>query len=69
MIRVFCDAQGLVLESSGVVRRPSAALAFDDLFTAADPVALALQAWEGGASALLPDDPGAPIGTLVNTVA
>ena len=63
MIRVFCDAQGLVLESSGVVRRPSAALAFDDLFTAADPVALALQAWESGVSAVLPDHPGAPIGS------
>lgn len=63
MIRVFSDALGLLLESAGEVRRPSGVLAFDDLFTAADPTGLVTRAWEGGVAATLPEISGAPIGS------
>ena len=63
MMRAFCDSLGLVIESSGTVRRPSFLLGIDELFSAADPVALARQAWEGGEPASLPETPGAPIGS------
>ncbi len=62
MIRVYCDSPGLLLESAGVVRRPVVPLAIDDLFTAADPVAVARQAWEGGEPAVLPEALLAPVG-------
>lgn len=63
MIRVCCDTSGLVMECDGTVRRPSAPLVIDDLFTAADPVAMVRQAWESGVPAELPDVPLAPIGS------
>ena len=63
MIRVFRDTQGLVLESAGEVRRAPGDIGFDDLFTAADPVALVRSAWESGVAAPLPEDPGTPIGS------
>jgi 2-dehydro-3-deoxy-D-arabinonate dehydratase len=63
MIRIFRDPLGLVLESAGAARRPSVDLGFDDLFTAADPLALARHAWEGGLPVALPASPGAPIGS------
>ena len=62
MIRVYCDTSGLVMECDGTLRRPSAPLAIDELFTAADPVALVRQAWEGGEPAGLPEAPLAPVG-------
>ena len=38
-------------------------MTFDDLFTAADPVALVRSAWESGVAASLPEQPGAPVGS------
>lgn len=63
MIRVFRDAQGLVLESAGEVRRAAGDTGFDDIFTASDPVALVNGAWESGVAASLPEHPGAPVGS------
>lgn len=63
MIRVFIEPHGLLLESAGAVRRPAGPLSLDDLFTAADPVALARQVWSTGHPAALPEQPVAPIGT------
>jgi 2-dehydro-3-deoxy-D-arabinonate dehydratase len=63
MIRAFTDAQGVLLEESGQVRRPAPALTIDALFAAENPVALARQAYAGGRPASLPAQPGAPIGT------
>jgi 2-dehydro-3-deoxy-D-arabinonate dehydratase len=62
MIRLYCDTSGLVMECDGAVRRPSSPLTIDDLFSAADPVALARRAWESGVPAELPEIPLAPIG-------
>ena len=63
MIRLFSDAQGILLEHSGSVRRPAQPLTIDAVFAAADPVALARSAWESGQAATLPAQLGAPIGT------
>ena len=63
MIRVFTDPHGLLLESTGTVRRPAGRLTFDELFTAADPGALARAAWATGLPAAQPAQAGAPIGT------
>ncbi len=63
MIRLFSDSQGLLLDHSGSVRRPTQPLTIDAVFSAADPVALALKAWESGQAATLPTQLGAPIGT------
>lgn len=63
MIRVFCDTRGLVLESANSARRPAGSMTFDDLFTAADPVALVRGAWESGVAASLPEVPSAPVGS------
>jgi 2-dehydro-3-deoxy-D-arabinonate dehydratase len=62
MIRVFCDSEGLVLESAGTARRPAGELGIDDFFTAGEPSDLARRAWEGGRPAALPDPPAAPVG-------
>ena len=62
MIRVFRDVSGLVLECDCTVRRPSIPLTIDDLFVAADPVALAREAWDHGEAAVLPEAAGAPVG-------
>lgn len=61
MIRAYTDAQGVLLEQSGQVRR-APSLTIDALFAADDPVALAHTAFASGASAALPAAPGAPIG-------
>ena len=63
MIRVFTDPHGLLLESTGTVRRPAGRLTLDELFTAADPGALARAAWATGLPAAQPAQAGAPIGT------
>jgi 2-dehydro-3-deoxy-D-arabinonate dehydratase len=62
MIRLYSDAQGVLLEESGTVRRPVQPLTFDALFTSADPVALARSAFASGQPATRPQQPGAPIG-------
>jgi 2-dehydro-3-deoxy-D-arabinonate dehydratase len=62
MIRVYSDPSGLVLAQTGQVRQPGIPLTLDDLFLAADPVALAEKAWVSGHPATLPAAPGAPIG-------
>jgi 2-dehydro-3-deoxy-D-arabinonate dehydratase len=63
MIRVFIDSHGPLLESAGTVRRPAGNFALDDLFTAAQPAALAQQTWASGLPAAMPASLGAPIGT------
>jgi 2-dehydro-3-deoxy-D-arabinonate dehydratase len=63
MIRIFADAEGLVLEQSGAARRPSTPLTFDAVFAADNPVALVRQAWESGRAASLPTQLRAPIGS------
>jgi len=62
MIRVYSDPSGLVLAQDGQVRQSGIPLTLDDLFLAADPVALAEKAWVSGHPAALPAAPGAPIG-------
>jgi len=62
MMRVFTDPHGLLLELSGAVRRPTGGYTFDTLFTAEDPVSLVHEAWSKGQPAVLPVNPGAPIG-------
>ncbi len=62
MIRVFTDTHGLFLAQDGVVRRASGQLTIDTLFLAADPAALARNAWAAGQPATLPANPDAPIG-------
>ncbi|MFZ5495946.1 MAG: fumarylacetoacetate hydrolase family protein [Verrucomicrobiota bacterium] len=61
-MRIFTDSHGALLESSGTVRRPAGPFNLDDLFTAADPVALARQVWTSGLPATRPAQPAAPIG-------
>ena len=63
MIRVFLAPSGLLLECAGTVRRPSTPLTIDDLFMAADPVALTHVAWDHGEVDVLPEAPAAPIGS------
>jgi 2-dehydro-3-deoxy-D-arabinonate dehydratase len=62
MIRIYTDPSGLVLAQGGQARQPGIPLTLDDLFLAADPVALAEKAWVSGHPATLPAAPGAPIG-------
>ncbi|MDI1247966.1 MAG: fumarylacetoacetate hydrolase family protein [Lacunisphaera sp.] len=62
MIRIYSDPSGLVLAQDAQVRAPGIPLTLDDLFLAADPVALADKAWVSGHPATLPAAPGAPIG-------
>lgn len=61
MIRVYPDPSGLVLAQGGQARYPGIPLTLDDLFLAADPVALANKAWVSGRPAAVPVSPGAPI--------
>jgi 2-dehydro-3-deoxy-D-arabinonate dehydratase len=63
MIRIFADAEGLVLEQSGAARRPTSPFTFDILFAANDPGALARATWSSGQPAALPVKPAAPIGS------
>ena len=63
MIRVFIDSNGPLLESAGTVRRPAGNFSLDDLFTAAQPSALAQQVWATGRPATMPAILAAPIGT------
>ena len=63
MIRVFIDSNGPLLESAGTVRRPAGNFSLDDLFTAAQPSALAQQVWATGRPATMPASLAAPIGT------
>jgi len=63
MLRVFSDSIGLLLDFNNSVRRPGRPLTIDTLFTAADPLALARQAWEAGQPSPVPARLTAPIGT------
>lgn len=63
MIRLFSDSSGVLLEHSGAIRRPAQPLTFDTLFAAADPLALARNAWEAGLPSPMPDTLLAPIGS------
>lgn len=63
MIRIYSDSTGLILENAGTARRPATALKIDDVFTAADPVGFAKQAWERGQPTSVPASPLAPIGS------
>ena len=62
MIRVYTDPSGLMLVQDAQARLPGIPLTLDDLFLAADPVALVAKAWVSGRPAALPEVPGAPIG-------